>query len=224
MEELMSQAPHGVQGTLDWLFSSSMESELPLGVTNAQVAKKRPETFKFTKNLGGNDDLLLDDELLLDFKPVLLVKRQLKVKHAPNLFEGLCDTSAMNSAGFSLRCVPTRAPQQVLVPRGGSMALGPVLPKRWLLSVYYEPKRRSAVEAALAKMNFDIVGFKEQAADAAEATDQFLAYRHGCGSYGLWVQQGAEEIEVTDGKALDADMTAWKMSYEANLPAIANGP
>ena len=40
--------------------------------------------------------------------------------------------------------------------------------------MYYEPKRRSAVEAALAKMNFDIVGFKEQAADAAEATDQHL--------------------------------------------------
>ena len=42
-----------------------------------------------------------------------------------------------------------------------------------------------------------------------------MAHMHGCKRYGLWVQQGTEEIQVSDGRAFDADLQAWRRSYEA---------
>ena len=67
-----------------------------------------------------------------------------------------------------------------------------------------------------------------------------MAHMHGCKRYSLWVQplgarprglqlarQGVEEIQVSDGRAFDADLQAWRRSYEAGprgpLAAYARG-
>eukprot|EP00913_Durusdinium_trenchii_P014747 g13832.t1 len=70
-------------------------------------------------------------------------------------------------------------------------------------------------------MGHDISRCEESIA-AADSMEELLAHRHGCQRYGLWMQQGSEEIEVSNGRTLDAEMKAWRMSYEAsNMKAIA---
>eukprot|EP00435_Cladocopium_sp_Y103_P039048 s266_g10.t1 len=231
-----------VAGTLDWLFPggavSEREQQRPLGVapelplsagTGAVAVTKKTNRssepwFNGRGNLSGNADLLLDSDLLVEFKAVKLVKRTLKVKHSTELFQGLADTDAMKRLGFSLHCVPSKAQEQVLVPQGNTLTLGHVVPKRWLLTVYYQVHRRADVEIALTQMGHSISGCREVEADATVPMDQLLMHRHGCQRYGLWVRQGMEDIEVQNGKALDIEMRRWQSSYEgANLRAIA-GP
>ena len=230
-----------VQGTLDWLFPSASVPELevqrPLGVApdadhalGGKLVKKSTrseEPWNWINGRGGfsgNADLLLDPELLVNFKAVALVKRTATIPHSPHLFETLSDRDVMNSLGFSVHCVPSTAQEQVLVPRGNTLTLGHVVPKSWLLTVYYQAHRRAEVEPALKslkQMSGCEFSTQEMPADA-EPMDQLLMHRHGCQRYGLWVRQGQDDIEVSNGKALDAEMSAWQRSYEAaNFPAIA---
>lgn len=228
-----------VAGTLDWLFPggavSEREQQRPLGVApelpqspgpggGAVAVPKKSRSdepwFNGRGNLSGNADLLLDSDLLVDFQAVKLVKRTLKVKHSAELFQTLADIDAMKRLGFSLHCVPSKAQEQVLVPQGNTLTLGHVLPKRWLLTVYYQVHRRVDVESALTQMGYSISGCREVEADATVPMDQLLMHRHGCQRYGLWVRQG-EDIEVHNGRALDTEMRRWQASYEgANLRAI----
>eukprot|EP00439_Symbiodinium_sp_Y106_P035860 s739_g4.t1 len=170
-----------------------------------------------------NADLLLDEDLVADFAPVHLVKRQFKVKHSDDIFSRLCDPASMAAAGFSVRCLPSKEPNQVLTSYANSLTLGHALPKRWLVIVYYEPVRRPVVESALAQQGFPVATMKDLTC-STDKTDQYLSFRHGCGRCGFWVQQGADEIEVNNGPALDAEMKAWKQSYEAAPIRAITGP
>lgn len=245
----MADGPGGlaVPGTLDWLFPSvrqdapDFEVSRPLGVrpsftatstaaaketglTTSKVGDSSRESWTWAPGfMAPNADLLLDEDLVSDFAPVHLVKRQFKVKHADDVFSRLCDPVSMAAAGFSIRCLPSREPNQVLTSYANSLTLGHALPKRWLVIVYYEPARRPVVESALAQQGFPVDTMKEVACGGDE-TDQYLSFRHGCGRCGFWVQQGSDEIEVNNGPALDAEMKAWKQSYEAAPIRAIAGP
>lgn len=165
--------------------------------------------------VGQNADLLLDEDILMDidFKAVPLVRRQLRIKHSDFLFSKLYNKELMSKARFSVRCLPTKRLQEVVAFRGDVPAVGTVVPKRWQLSVYYEPQHRSQVEAALDQLGFSITACEEIGTDK-DPTEVVLEHQHGCGRYCFMLQLGQQEIEVVDGAAIDKDLLLWKHSYE----------
>eukprot|EP00931_Biecheleriopsis_adriatica_P062798 TRINITY_DN37933_c0_g1_i1.p1 TRINITY_DN37933_c0_g1~~TRINITY_DN37933_c0_g1_i1.p1 ORF type:complete len:244 (-),score=58.67 TRINITY_DN37933_c0_g1_i1:73-804(-) len=232
--------PQGLplRATLDWLFpggesspDGDREANRPLGVAPASslLASNGPlalgaksqvhrceEPWRWLEGapVGDNADLLLDEDLLDSFAAVHIVKRQVNIKHSEGLFGRLCNQELMESACFSMRCVPTMTPDRVIAWRGGAPALGYTIPERWQLSVYYEPQRRMQVEAALEQLGQSISACAETPAEQ-DSLEQFLSYCHGCRRFCFMVKQGSEDIEVTNGTALDQEMKAWCESYEA---------
>eukprot|EP00930_Biecheleria_cincta_P013388 TRINITY_DN11961_c0_g1_i2.p1 TRINITY_DN11961_c0_g1~~TRINITY_DN11961_c0_g1_i2.p1 ORF type:complete len:288 (-),score=56.16 TRINITY_DN11961_c0_g1_i2:47-790(-) len=239
-KEAAGPSGKSVKGTLDWLFAPQEEGQFeayrPVGVPRfkdeglvqadqglvlaqdqGRVGKHHHEPWNWLEGapVGQNADLLLDEDLLMDieFKAVPLVRRQLRIKHSEFLFAKLCNKELMSKARFSVRCLPTKRPQEVVAFRGNVPTVGTVVPKRWQLSVYYEPQHRSQVEAAFEQLGFSIAACEEIGVDK-DPTEIVLEHQHGCGRYCFMLQLGHQEIEVADGAAVDKDLLLWKHSYE----------
>mmetsp|Transcript_7802 Transcript_7802/g.13861 ORF Transcript_7802/g.13861 Transcript_7802/m.13861 type:complete len:240 (-) Transcript_7802:123-842(-) len=235
-----TNGPEGMnlRGSLEWLFSADKdvctepwEADRPHGVplaASGALAEASGELQLFSKDrsevralelwpegasFADNADLLLDEELLSDFKAVPLVKRQLRIKHQERLFEQLHNQELMVAAKFSMRCVPAERPQQVVAFAGKTAKLGNMLPTHWLLRVYFEEKDRAKVEQAFEQLGYRISASKELPA-AEDVMEQLLAHQHSLGRFSFFAQLNADESEVTDGKSLDEDLREWRQSYE----------
>jgi len=235
MDPTDGPAGMNLRGSLDWLFSvdkesTELEAHRPLGVppqASFTDASDLPPTHRQAKayepwlegaSFADNADLLLDEELLADFKAVPLVKCQLRIKHQERLFEQLHSQELMVAARFSMRCLPAETLQQVVTFSGKTPKVGNVLPKRWLLLVYFEAQCRAKVEEAVTQLGYSISGTAELPAE--DDMEQFLAHQHSLGRFSFFAKISADEIEVADGKSLDKDLSEWKQSYEAQESSL----
>jgi len=201
----------------DSTFTDRLDSSTVVRKDRGRVARHHHEPWNWLEGapVGQNADLLLDEDILMDieFKAVPLVRRQLRVKQSEFLFSKLCNKELMSKARFSVRCLPTKRPQEVVAFRGDVPTVGTVVPRRWQLSIYYEPQHRSQVEAAFEQLGFSIAACEEIGTDK-DPMEIVLEHQHGCGRYCFMLQLGQQEIEVADGAAVDKDLLIWKHSYE----------